>query len=111
MLVNGRPTEEIVPTRGLRQGDPLSPTRRQKGLIHGCRVARGHHLSHTCFFADDSLFFFKANLQEALEVKKFMGIYESFSGQAVNFQKSSITFSRNTNVEDRDLVADALAVG
>ncbi|XP_019163176.1 PREDICTED: uncharacterized protein LOC109159529 [Ipomoea nil] len=82
-----------------------------KGLLHGCRVARGAPSISHLFFADDSLLFFKANLQEALEVKKCLGIYESFSGQAVNFQKSSITFSRNTVVEDRDLVADALGVG
>ncbi|XP_019170961.1 PREDICTED: uncharacterized protein LOC109166463 [Ipomoea nil] len=109
VLVNGKPSEEIVPTRGLKQGDPLSPylfiicaeglslllqDSQTKGLLHGCRVARGAPPISHLFFADDSLLFFKANLQEALEVKKCLGVYEAFSGQAVNFQKSSITFSR-----------------
>ncbi|XP_019172490.1 PREDICTED: uncharacterized protein LOC109167594 [Ipomoea nil] len=126
VLVNGKPTEEIVPTRGLRQGDPLSPylfiicaeglslllqDSQAKGLLHGCRVARGAPSISHLFFADDRLLFFKANLQDALEVKKCLGFYEAFSGQAVNFQKSSITFSRNTQVEVRDLVANSLGVG
>ncbi|XP_019163599.1 PREDICTED: uncharacterized protein LOC109159940 [Ipomoea nil] len=126
VLVNGKPTKEIVPTRGLRQGDPLSPylfiicaeglslllqDSQAKGLLHGCRVARGAPSISHLVFADDSLLFFKANLQEALEVKRCLGIYEAFSGQAVNFQKSSITFSRNTQVEVRYLVANSLGVG
>ncbi|XP_019183749.1 PREDICTED: uncharacterized protein LOC109178667 [Ipomoea nil] len=89
----------------------VSADSQAKGLLHGCRVARGAPSISHLFFADDSLLFFKANLQEALEVRKCLGIYESFSGQAVNFQKSSITFSRNTVVEVRDLVANASGVG
>ncbi|XP_019175764.1 PREDICTED: uncharacterized protein LOC109171089 [Ipomoea nil] len=126
VLVNGKPSEEIVPTRGLRQGDPLSPylfiicaedlsfllqDSQTKGLLHGCRVAKGAPSISHLFFADDSLLFFKANLQEALEVKKCLGVYEAYSGQAVNFQKSSITFSRNTQVEMSDLVANTLGLG
>ncbi|XP_019175759.1 PREDICTED: uncharacterized protein LOC109171082 [Ipomoea nil] len=126
VLVNGKSTEEIVPTRGLRQGDPLSPylfiicaeglslllqDSQAKGLLHGCRVARGAPAISHLFFADDSLLFFKANMQEAQEVKKCLGIYEAFSGQAVNFQKSSITFSRNTQAGVRDQVANELGVG
>ncbi|XP_019154646.1 PREDICTED: uncharacterized protein LOC109151183 [Ipomoea nil] len=84
---------------------------RLKAFYMGTEWQGGLHLSHICFFADDSLLFFKANMQEVLEVKKCLGIYEAFSGQAVNFQKSSITFSRNTQVGVRDLVAEALGVG
>ncbi|XP_019184658.1 PREDICTED: uncharacterized protein LOC109179616 [Ipomoea nil] len=125
VLVNGRPTEEIVPTRGLRQGDPLSPylfiicaeglslllqDSQSKWLIHGCRVARGAPPISHLFFADDSLLFFKANLQEAMEVKRCLGVYESYSGQAVNFHKSNISFSRNTHTEMQDLVSGVLIV-
>ncbi|XP_019173395.1 PREDICTED: uncharacterized protein LOC109168969 [Ipomoea nil] len=109
VLVNGKPTEEIVPTRGLRQGDPLSPYLFiicAAGLSLLLQDSQAKGLLH-----DDSLLFFKANLQEALEVKKCLGIYEAFSGQAVNFQKSSITFSRNTQVEVRNEVASSLGVG
>ncbi|XP_019184158.1 PREDICTED: uncharacterized protein LOC109179042 [Ipomoea nil] len=125
VLINGRPSEEIVPTRGLRQGDPLSPylfiicaeglslllqDSQTRGLIHGCRVARGAPSISHLFFADDSLLFFKANLQETMEVKRCLGVYEAYSGQAVNFNKSSISFSRNTRNEVKDLLAGALGV-
>ncbi|XP_019170013.1 PREDICTED: uncharacterized protein LOC109165620 [Ipomoea nil] len=60
-------------------------------------------ISHL-FFADDSLLFFKANL------KRCLGVYEAYSGQAVNFHKSGVTFSRNTTDSDRDLVAGSLGV-
>ncbi|XP_019168841.1 PREDICTED: uncharacterized protein LOC109164747 [Ipomoea nil] len=125
VLVNGRPTEVIVPSRGLRQGDPLSPylfnicaerlslllqDSQAKGRIHGCRVARGAPPISHLFFVDDSLLFFKANLQETQEVKRCLSVYETFSGQAVNFHKSSVSFSRNTQEEMRDLVSGTLTV-
>ncbi|XP_019170994.1 PREDICTED: uncharacterized protein LOC109166499 [Ipomoea nil] len=94
VLVNGKPSEEILPTRGLRQGDPLSPylfiicaeglslllqDAQAKGRIHGCRVARGAPPISHLFFADDSLLFFKANMQETMEVKRCLEIYEQYS--------------------------------
>lgn len=37
--------------------------------------------------------------------------YEELSGQAVNFNKSLITFSLNTSAENRTLVCGVLEVG
>ena len=48
------------------------------------------------FFADDSFFFFNATRQECHKVKEYLNIYEKAFGQIINFQKSSISFSRNT---------------
>ncbi|XP_019178981.1 PREDICTED: uncharacterized protein LOC109174171 [Ipomoea nil] len=125
VLVNGKPSEEILPTRGLRQGDPLSPylfiicaeglslllqDAQAKGRIHGCRVARGAPPISHLFFADDSLLFFKANMQETMVVKRCLETYEQFSGQSVNFHKSNISFSRNTLLLDRDAIAMSLGV-
>ncbi|XP_031101874.1 uncharacterized protein LOC116005777 [Ipomoea triloba] len=80
------------------------------GTIHGCRVARGAPAVSHLFFADDSLLFFKANLNEAAVVKHCLQSYELFSGQAVNFQKSSVCFSRNTGDTGRVEVANTLGV-
>lgn len=67
-----------TPKRGLRQGDSLSPgvgvlsrlllRAEEEGLIHQFKVARNAlNVSHL-FFADDSFFFCKANLNEAREI-------------------------------------------
>ncbi|XP_019156322.1 PREDICTED: uncharacterized protein LOC109153039 [Ipomoea nil] len=66
-------------------------------------------ISHL-FFADDSLLFFKAKAEEATEVKRCLSVYESLSGQAVNYHKSSICYSRNTSEENRQDVAQILGV-
>ncbi|XP_031121175.1 uncharacterized protein LOC116024422 [Ipomoea triloba] len=81
-----------------------------RGSIHGCRVARGAPSISHLFFADDSLLFFKANVQEAGVIKQCLIEYESMSGQAVNFHKSSVCFSRNTAETVRDEVASVLGV-
>ena len=75
VLVNGEPKGMIHPTRGIRQGDPLSPflfllcTEGLNGLINnavangdikGYSLCRnGHRLTHL-LFADDSLLFCRA---------------------------------------------------
>ncbi|XP_019153861.1 PREDICTED: uncharacterized protein LOC109150406 [Ipomoea nil] len=125
ILVNGSRCDPIVPTRGLRQGDPLSPylfiicaeglslllqQAHTVGSLHGCRVARGAPPISHLFFADDSLLFFKANVEEASEIKKCLSVYEDLSGQAVNYHKSSICYSKNTSMTDRENVAEILGV-
>lgn len=48
------------------------------------------------FFADDSLIFFKANKQSCNFIKESLNDYEKTSGQLINYDKSSITFSKDT---------------
>ncbi|XP_019153836.1 PREDICTED: uncharacterized protein LOC109150382 [Ipomoea nil] len=123
--VGGTRSDQIMPTRGLRQGDPLSPylfiicaeglslllqQAQLRGDLHGCRVARGAPpISHLCF-ADDSLLFFRATAQEASVVKQCLSVYEEMSGQAVNYYKSSICYSKNTRDEHREEIASILGV-
>ncbi|KAM1143260.1 hypothetical protein ACFX1X_032552 [Malus domestica] len=75
ILINGRPRKAFKPTRGLRQGDPLSPylfliisevlsliIRKavQQGYLDGIRIsASGPVLSHL-LFANDTLVFLMA---------------------------------------------------
>ncbi|XP_019167563.1 PREDICTED: uncharacterized protein LOC109163264 [Ipomoea nil] len=123
--VGGTRGDQITPTRGLRQGDPLSPylfiicaeglslllqQARLRGDLHGCRVARGAPPISHLFFADDSLLFFRATAQEASVVKQCLSVYEEMSGQAVNYCKSSICYSKNTRDEHREEVASILGV-
>lgn len=66
-------------------------------MIHGERVARGAPAVTHLFFDDDCFLFFKANQQEACLVKDMLAIYGRASGQMVNFNKSSISFSANVS--------------
>lgn len=74
-LINGEITIYISPTRGLQQGDPLSPYLflmcaegltglfvdfEQCGLIHGVSIYRGAPWIAHLLFADDSFLFLRA---------------------------------------------------
>ena len=109
--INGKPTGRITPSRGLRQGDPLSPClfllyaeglsgliRQQvdKGNLKGVAICRGApHISHL-FFTDDSLIFCQATLGECEVLQQIFLVYEVVSGQQLNRNKSALFFSKNT---------------
>ena len=110
VLVNGEPKGPIQPTRGLRQGDPISPYLFLlciKGLItllnktnvqhqiKGFQVCRGAPKLNHLLFADDSILFCRANMQSCLVLQHRLDIYEKASGQKVNREKTSMVFSHN----------------
>ncbi|XP_074361975.1 uncharacterized protein LOC141702168 [Apium graveolens] len=79
-LHNGEVFGDVVPQRGLRQGDPISPylyimcaeglsaiirRNEEAGLIHGCTMARGAPAISHLLFTYDFYFFFKATVAEA----------------------------------------------
>ena len=94
--INGRPRGRIIPSRGIRQGDPLSPylfllcaeglsalikASVGNGSMEGIAICRGGpQLSHL-FFADDSLIFCKATIAECDALQRVLGVYEQASGQ------------------------------
>src|SRR5688572_18793230 len=49
---------------------------------------------HICFFADDSILFARATVQESSRVANIISTYERASGQRVNFDKTEISFSK-----------------
>ncbi|CAH9132557.1 unnamed protein product [Cuscuta epithymum] len=115
----------ITPERGLRQSDPLSPylfilvaeglsallrKAEQEGKIHGVAVCRGAPRVSHLFFADDSYLFFKAVASECNTIRAVLREYEDGSGQAINFNKSSINFSQNVVEPVRDYCCNFFGV-
>jgi hypothetical protein len=114
ILLNGGSYGFFHPQRGLRQGDPLSPFLFIMGIevlsrlllraentsqIHGIRAVRGYTPITHLMFADDLLLFTRSSHEELNAILNCLEIYQSWSGQVVNFQKSSILFSHNLNTE------------
>ncbi|KAL6526559.1 hypothetical protein OROGR_015649 [Orobanche gracilis] len=117
VLLNGNPGRSFQASRGLRQGDPLSPylfilcaevfsglllEGQNQGVIHGASIARAAPKISHLFFADDSIIFFRDNLEEAEVIKKILADYQQVSGQLINLDKSELSFSRNV-LEDRKI--------
>ncbi|CAH9071355.1 unnamed protein product [Cuscuta epithymum] len=115
----------ILPRRGLRQGDPLSPylsilvaeglsllirKNEKQGRIHGVSVAKGAPRVSHLFFADDNFLFFRAQEDECNVIKGILSTYTSTSGQMVNFSKSALSFSSNVVGPTRDNICNMLGV-
>ena len=109
--INGQPRGHIIPTRGIRQGDPLSlflflfcaeglsaliRKAVERGLLSGVAACqRGPKISHL-FFADDSIIFCRATIEECSTLEDILETYEHSSGQQLNCEKTALFFSRNT---------------
>ncbi|XP_074300083.1 uncharacterized protein LOC141631292 [Silene latifolia] len=122
-LINGQLVGGVKPSRGLRQGDPISPylfllcadsfsrmlcKAAEMGQIHGMRVCRGPPRISHLFFADDSILFIKENAEECLKVANIISQYEQASGQKINFDKSEVVFSKKVGVQRRDMIKELL---
>ncbi|XP_031107295.1 uncharacterized protein LOC116011981 [Ipomoea triloba] len=82
----------------------------EDGGLHGVSVAREAPTISHLFFADDCLFFFRANNLEVGCVKEILREYGSASGQKINMGKSAITFGNNVDREDKEAVCAILGV-
>jgi hypothetical protein len=95
VLFNGAPQEEFRPSRGIRQGDPISPylfliaaegllcllkDKDQSSALNGLKVAPTAPAVNHLLFADDSLLFFKASTEGARELKEVLQKYCNASG-------------------------------
>ena len=121
VLINGEPKGRIVPTRGLRQGDPISPylfllcaeglstmlKRDDSGeYLCGISVCRRAPMVSHLLFADDCIVFCNVVTEEGLRVTKILENYERESGQKLNKGKTFLFFNKNTRVEIKEAVKD-----
>jgi hypothetical protein len=112
ILVNGEPKGYVKPSRGLRQGDPLSPylflicaegltallrKAERESVMQGISICRGGPQVSHLFFADDSLIFCRATNTECQALQDILTLYESASGQKINTAKTALFFSQNAS--------------
>ena len=103
ILVNGSPTKELVPSRGLRQGDPLAPMLFNivaEGLTGMMREALNKNLYRSFLvgkqnvpinilqYADDTVFVGEASWDNIIVLKSMLRGFEMVSGLRINYAKS-----------------------
>ena len=103
VLINGSPSKEFTPTRGLRQGDPLAPLlfnivgegitgmMRQavhKNLFRSFLVGKNREPINILQYADDTVFVGEAVWDNIHAIKAILRGFELASGLKINFAKS-----------------------
>ena len=104
VLVNGSPPGFFSSSRGLRQGDPLSPLlfllvmevlsrmlRKtvEGGFITGFNIGSDVSISHL-LFADDSILFCDTNPQHMMYIRLVLTFFEAVTSLRVNMSKSEM---------------------
>ena len=105
MLVNGSPTEEFKPSRGLRQGDPMAPflflvvaeglvglvrQASKQNMLTGVKVGRREIECSMLQFADDTLFLCEDSFLNVFTIKTILRCFELVYGLKINFYKSKL---------------------
>ena len=107
IMWNGSPLSEVIPSRGIRQGDPLSPylfilclerlsiklteVVRNK-TIHPFHFRTRVHLLHL-FFVDDIFLFTRATTKDYTNLNRLLREFCAMFGQLMSANKSKTWFS------------------
>ncbi|KAL0378395.1 UNVERIFIED_CONTAM: LINE-1 retrotransposable element O protein [Sesamum radiatum] len=123
LLINGSPFDFFRPSRGIRQGDPLSPYlfiiyteilsrlllhEEALGNIKGIKVCRNAPSISHLLYADDLTIFCRAEEKDAHTVRKCLDMFEQWSSQCANCHKSFIHFSSNVLNRQRRNILEIL---
>lgn len=73
-------------------------------LYRGSRWGSKPRASTIYFFADDSFLFGRGTLEECENIKQILHVYQLASGQAVNLEKSCVSFSTILIQYDKQLL-------
>lgn len=113
VLVNGTPSDEYPISKGVKQGDPLSPflfilameglnqvinNAKEKDLLTGTKLPNNIVLSHL-FYADDAIFVGDWNVRCIKNLSAILKCFHLSSGLKVNFSKSRLFGINTTNPE------------
>ena len=115
--INGSRTQKFEPSRGIRQGDPLSPylfilclEYLSRKIHEACnnkewapfRVRRNATKISHLMFADDILLFGEASLSTLTTMNATLHSFFHLSGQKIDESKSMLYFSPNTPMDIKD---------
>jgi hypothetical protein len=108
VLINGSPEGFFDSSRGLRQGDPLSPFLflllmeilsrmlkrvKEEGFIKGFSVGAdglgGLSISHL-LYADDTILFCDTDMEQLMHIRLVLTCFEAVTGLKVNMSKSEM---------------------
>lgn len=123
VLWNRSYTEELAPSRGVRQGDPMSPylfvfimkrlghaitaivsSGKQKSIAMGWG---GPPLSHL-LFTDDLVLFGEASFENAVVMQETLDTFCLYSGHKINASKSKLFFFHNTDDNLRAMIGNIM---
>ena len=105
ILVNGNAKGWVKASRGLRQGDPLSPfmftivadvlsrmllRAEERNALEGFRVGKNRTRVSHLQFANDTIFFSSTREEDLLTLKSVLLVFGHISGLKVNLDKSNI---------------------
>jgi len=125
VLINGKPMGMIHPTRGIHQGDPISPylfiicveglsqlisEANNRGTIGGFHCSKESPTIMHLFFANDSLLFARASLKDCETLQNILLTFGKASGQEVNFAKLALCCSRKVSITIAKNLASFLGV-
>ncbi|KAF5468900.1 hypothetical protein F2P56_013011 [Juglans regia] len=116
IMMNGTYKGFFQPARGLRQGDPLSPylfiimeemlsrllcKNFEEGRIGCFSHPVGAPIVSHLLYADDLLVFVTGGKQSVLKLMNTLEVYEKWSGQLINKEKSTFFFSKSISTARR----------
>lgn len=122
-LINGSPYGLFKPTRGIRQGDPLSPflfvlyteslsrilaKEEADGGFKGVKISRSAPTFSHLLYADDLILYCRASTNDAISMKRSLDKFSCCSSQFPNPSKSSIHFSKNTKATNKASILNYL---
>ena len=99
VIVNGSPSKEFNVSKGVRQGDPLSPflfviameglnvamkAAKDKGLFKGASIPNCDHIISHLFYADDALFMGEWSKENLKNLARILRCFHISSGLKVN---------------------------
>jgi hypothetical protein len=123
--LNGKLLESFTPSRGLRQGDPLSPylflfvadgsssllqNQIDSGNIQELKICRRSPGVSHLLFTDDSLLFLEASVNQANKVNEVLRTYEASTVQLLSPAKCSLMLGQKCSNEEGERVSSILMV-